>query len=343
MAELLLDETSFKANISDYSKLIENYAKNNLVEDVDRMLKKMNDNGIVPDVLVTLILLHMHSKAGNLQQAEEAFESLKSQGFQPDLKVYSAMIMAYVKAGKPASGEALMREMDAGNIKPSMEIFLALLQAFAEQGDVQGTGRISTTMQFAGFQPTLESGSIILQAYAHRGDPDTARNYFDDLINLGHKPDDRCTANMIAAYESKNYLDKALGLLLALEKDGFQPGIATYTVLVDWFAKMGLVEEVEQLLSKIAQLGEPVPLKLQVSLCDMYARARVEKKTLKALGVLQTKADQLRLDEFDRIFHGLIAGRFVKDAARIVKLMESRGYNTNNQKVTLQTYESLHK
>uniref|UniRef100_A0A6N2KP38 Uncharacterized protein n=1 Tax=Salix viminalis TaxID=40686 RepID=A0A6N2KP38_SALVM len=58
---------------------------------------------------------------------------------------------------------------------------------------------------------------------------------------------------MIAAYEKKNLLCKGLNLFLQLEKDGFEPGVATCTVLVDWFGKLQLVDEVEKRLNRNAK------------------------------------------------------------------------------------------
>ncbi|XP_022875868.1 putative pentatricopeptide repeat-containing protein At5g06400, mitochondrial [Olea europaea var. sylvestris] len=329
IAEFLLSEESFQTNIRDYSKLIDGCARENCLEDAERILKKMNENGILPDILTSTIMVSMYSKSGNLDRAKEAFENLRSHGFQPDMKVYISMIMAYVNAGQPKMGESLMREMEARDMKPTKEIFMALLQSFAQRVDVNGALRISSTMQFAGFQPSLESCTLLVETFGQDGDPDQARHNFDYMMKLGHKPDDRCTASMIAAYGKKNFLDKALDLLLELEKDGFEPGIATYTVLVDWLAKLLLVDEAEQILDKIAMQGEAAPLQVHISLCDMYSRAGSERKALQALGVLESKKDQLRPKEFERVINSLLAGGFLQDARRIQGLMEAQGFQAS--------------
>lgn len=342
VAELILDEKSFETNVRDYSRLIDAHAKENRIEDAERILRKMNENGIFPDIIISAILVHMYSKAGNIDRAIVAFENLRSHGFHPDVNVYNSMIIAYVNAGQPKLGESLMREMEARDIKPSKEIYMALLRSFAQQGDVSGAERISVTMQFAGLQPTLESCTLLVEAYAQAGDPDQARSNFDHMIKLGHKPDDRCTASMLAAYEKKNLLDKALYLLLQLERDGFQPGASTYTVLIDWLGKLQLVDEAEQLLGKIAELGEAPPFKIHVSLCEMYSRAGFEKKARKALGVLEAKKEQLASNEFERIIDGLTAGGFIKDAQRIRGVMESQGFAISDKlKVKLIASESF--
>ncbi|KAI8029263.1 Pentatricopeptide repeat-containing protein [Camellia lanceoleosa] len=95
------------------------------------------------------------------------------------------------------------------------------------------------------------------------------------MIKVGHKPDDRCIASMITAYEKHNLLDKALNLLLEIENDGFELGVATYSVLVDWMAKSHLLDETEQLLGYIAKQGENPPFKIHISLCEMYSKAGV--------------------------------------------------------------------
>ncbi|RDY04895.1 Pentatricopeptide repeat-containing protein, partial [Mucuna pruriens] len=335
VAEMVLTEDSFQTSVSDYSRLIDIYAKENCFDDVERILKKMNENGIQPDASTASALVHMYCKGGNLASANEAFELLTSQGFQPDIKVYNSMIMAFVNNGQPKLGEKLMREMECRDIKPTKEIYMALLRSFSQLGDTQGADRISTTMQFAGFQQSMETCTLLIEANALAGDPDQARSHFDYMIKFGHKPDDRCTASMIAAYEKKNYLDNALNLLLVLEKDGFEPGVATYSVLVDWLGKLQLVDEAEQLLGKIALLGEAPPFKLQVSLCDMYARARNEKKALQTLGVLEARKDELGPAEFERIISGLIDGGFQQDAQRICQIMEARGFDASRVKVNL--------
>ncbi|KAK6131207.1 hypothetical protein DH2020_035051 [Rehmannia glutinosa] len=330
--ELVLAEESFKATIRDYSKLIDALAKENRLEDAERVLKKKNENGILPDVITLTVVVHMYCKSGNLDRAKEAFESLRAQGFQPDMKVYESMIMAYVNAGQPKLGESLLRVMETRDIKTTKEIYMALIRSFAQSGDVNGADRISTSMQcIGGFQPNLESCTLMVEAYGRAGDPEHARHSFDQMMKLGHKPDDRCIASMIAAYEKKNLLDKALDLLLELEKNGFEPGVATYTILVDWLSKLELFDEADQILDKIAEQGEAPPFKLHISLCDMYIKAGAEKKALQALGVLESKIDQLESEDFERIIGSLTAGGFVQDAQRIHGLMEARGYVSSQQ------------
>uniref|UniRef100_A0A1J3IIY4 Protein NUCLEAR FUSION DEFECTIVE 5, mitochondrial n=1 Tax=Noccaea caerulescens TaxID=107243 RepID=A0A1J3IIY4_NOCCA len=326
VAERVLDEKSFKATISDYSKLIHLNAKENRTEAVERILSKMSENGIFPDILIATALIHMYSKSGNLERATEAFESLKSYGLRPDERIYTSMIMGYVNAGKPKLGERLVRDMDTRDMKCSEEVYMALLRAFAQMGDADGAAGISSTMSSLLVPQNFETFSLLVEAYGKAGKAEKAKNHFDLMRSCGHKPDDKCIANVVRAYKRENSLDKALRLLLQLEKDGIEIGVITYTVLVDWMANLGLIEEAEQLLVKISQLGEAPPFELQVSLCYMYSNVRNEKKTLQALGVLEAKKDQMGPNEFEKVITGLKRGGFEKDARRMFKHMEARKF-----------------
>ncbi|XP_058725307.1 uncharacterized protein LOC131596607 [Vicia villosa] len=334
VAEMVLTEDSFQTNISDYSRLIDMYAKENRIDDTERMLKKMNENGIKLDASIASVLVHMYSKIGNLERAEEALKVLNDLGFQPDTKVYNSMIMAYINAGEPTKGETLMRQMDTRDIKPTKEIYMSLLRYYSQRGDFDRASRTSTSLQFAGHQQTMETCTLLIEAAAVSGDLDKVSSNFDHMVQLGHKPDDRCTAAMISAYEKTNLLDKALDLLLTLEKDGFEPGVATYSVLIDWLAKMQLVDEAEQILNKIALLGEAPPFKVQVSLCDMYARTKMEKKALQTLGVLIARKNELKELEFQRVIAGLVGGGFMRDAQRMLGIMEAQGFKPSGQLIS---------
>ncbi|KAG9455301.1 hypothetical protein H6P81_008205 [Aristolochia fimbriata] len=326
VAEIVLDEKSFEANCSDYTRLIDHYAKESDVDNAERILRKMTETGINPDVTTSTVLFHLYSKTNNLDRAKNAFEHLRSQGIRPDIGIYTSMIMAYVNGGDPKSGEHLMREMEGRGIAPTKEIYMELLRAFAQLGHIDGARRMFTSMNFAGFQTSLEMYALLLEVYGHKGDSDLARSTFDEMRKQGgHKPDDRCTASVMAAYEKNNALDKALGLLIELEKEGFKPGIATNAVMVDWLVKLQLFDEAEQLLGKMGESGE-VKLRLQISLCDMYARLGLEKKALEALRIVESKKELLKATDYERIIRGFLAGGLEQEAVKVHDQMQKEGF-----------------
>ncbi|GJZ61230.1 pentatricopeptide repeat-containing protein [Tanacetum coccineum] len=204
-----------------------------------------------------------------------------------------------------ASGKCLDAKKEAKRFQPATRKALQLddhayvqmsgdPEAYAQKADPLGAGRISNRMELAGYHPSLESCTYLVEAYSRKGNPDQARSHFDEIIKLGYKPDDH------------------IALLLQLEKDGIEHSVATYSVLVDWLGKLQLIDEVEDLLGKFAEKGVSPSLDVHISLCDMYARAKEEKKALQALG----------------------------DAERLNQLMTAQGFKTSDQlKMTLHAAE----
>ncbi|KAG5538545.1 hypothetical protein RHGRI_019207 [Rhododendron griersonianum] len=114
-----------------------------------------------------------------------------------DNRSYRAMVMAYVRAGMLDQGEFLRREMATLEIYARREVYKALLRAYSMTGDSEGAQRVNVKKAYL----ALES-----------------------LRQAGFEPSDNCVALILTAYETKNKLNKALDLLMELERDGIVVG-----------------------------------------------------------------------------------------------------------------------
>ncbi|RCV07256.1 hypothetical protein SETIT_1G229700v2 [Setaria italica] len=325
VAEILLAEESFEANIRDYSKLIDLHAKANHVEGAEIILGKMKEKGVAPDILTSITLVHMYSKAGNLDRAKEAFEFIRNEGFKPDLKLFSSMIKCYISHGEPGQADNLLNTMKGMDIKATREMYTDVIRAYAQQGMVAAAQNVHRAMHFAGIESTPELFTMSIEAYGRIGDPENACLVFQHMRRSGHEPDDSSIAGVVAAHMKKNQLDQALLWLLSLEKEGFKPGVKTNLVLLDWLSMLQLVPEAEQLARKIKQLGEE-PIEVHVFLADMYAKSRQEEKARRSLKMLEEKKKLLKADQFERIIRGLLDGGFSEEANKYYKMMKSFGF-----------------
>lgn len=295
------------------------------MESAERILGKMKEKGIAPDILTCITLVHMYSKAGNLEKAKEAFEFVRKEGLKPDLKLYSSMINCYINHGEPVQAESLIKSMSATNTKPTREMYADVMRAFSQRGMVDAAHRIHSSMAFAGIQPTSEVFTLRIEAHAHIGDSDNACFVFDQMRKSGYEPDDRSISGVLTAYMKKNQFDQALHWLLKFEKEGIKPGLKTNLVLLDWLSMLKLVPEAEQLVQKIKKMGEE-PIEVHVFLADMYAKARHDEKARKSLKILEEKKKQLKADQFERVIKGLLDGGFSEEADKYYKMMESCGF-----------------
>ena len=104
-------------------------------------------------------------------------------------------------------------------------------------------------MQF-NLQPLFLMSPI--NAYVVAGQSHKACITFENLRRVGFEPSDKCVALILAAYEKENKLNKALDFLIDLERDGIIVGKEASDVLVAWFRRLGVVEEIELVLKEYA-------------------------------------------------------------------------------------------
>uniref|UniRef100_A0A6N2KT14 Uncharacterized protein n=1 Tax=Salix viminalis TaxID=40686 RepID=A0A6N2KT14_SALVM len=97
---------SFQANIRDRTMIIDAQAKENPIEDAERTIKTMNENGILPDILTTTVLVHI------------SIGKLKELWFLTRHRHLQFHDHGICKCWSTELGESLMREMEARDIKP---------------------------------------------------------------------------------------------------------------------------------------------------------------------------------------------------------------------------------
>lgn len=250
--EYALVEDSFEANVRDYTKLIDAYAKHNLLQNAENALVAMKSRGVPCDQVTLTVLVHMYSKAGDLNRAKEAFEEIKLLGLPLDKRAYGSMMMAYIRAGSLELAESLMKEMETQELYAGKEVYKALLRAYSTTGNANGAQRVFDGIQFTGIVPDSKLCALLINAYCVAGQSDKARSVLENMRSVGVKPSDKCVALMLGAYEKENSLEKALAFLMDLEKEGIVVAEEASEVLVGWFRRLGVVHEVEHVLREFA-------------------------------------------------------------------------------------------
>ncbi|CAH9087365.1 unnamed protein product [Cuscuta epithymum] len=256
VAELALEVESFECNIRDYTKIIQCYAKKNLVPEAEKMLLSMKSKGFIYDQVVLTALIHMYSKAGNHKLAEDTFEKLLLLGHPLDRRSYGSMIMAYIRAGELSKAEGLVREMEDKDIYAGSEVYKALLRAYSMAGDTKGAESVFNALQLAGVIPDAKICGLVVNAYLVAGQLSEAYIAFQNMRMAGIEPNEKCVALMLGAYEKENDLNEALGLLIDLEKGGVMLGEEASGTLARWFRRLGVIKEVDLVLQEYINNGK---------------------------------------------------------------------------------------
>lgn len=252
ISELALSEESFEANVRDYTKMIHVYANHDRLQDAENIHAAMNRRGLTCDQVTLTTMVHMYSKAGNFKLAEETFEEMKLLGETLDKRSYGAMIMAYIRAGMPSKGEDLIKETEHHQVYAGREVYKALLRTYSMKGDAEGSQRVFDAIQVAGICPDIKFCGLLINAYVTAGQSQKARVAFENMRKAGIEPSDKCVALVLEAYEKENRVNTAMEFLVNLEREGIMIGKEASEVLVGWFRRLGVVDEVANVLREYA-------------------------------------------------------------------------------------------
>ncbi|KAJ4784454.1 Pentatricopeptide repeat-containing protein [Rhynchospora pubera] len=252
--EYALLEDTFEANVRDFTKLIHTFGKQNDLHRAEGTLDNMKRRGFPLDLVTLTTLIDMYSKAGDLKHAKEIFDEIKLLGIDYDKRAFGSMVMAYIRADMLEEAESLIKESEAREIYTGTEVYKALLRAYSNKGDSKGAQRVFDSIQFARVVPDSRICALLVNAYCLAGQTTEARCVIENMRKAGLRPCERCITLVIDAYEKDNRLDKALDFLAEMETDGIAISEDTLGVLQGWFDKIGVKEEMDEILKEVSLL-----------------------------------------------------------------------------------------
>uniref|UniRef100_A0A0D9ZGE4 PROP1-like PPR domain-containing protein n=1 Tax=Oryza glumipatula TaxID=40148 RepID=A0A0D9ZGE4_9ORYZ len=250
--EHALLEDSFEANVRDYTKLIHIYGKQKLLQKAEDAFHAMKSRGLPCDQVMLTALMDMYSKAGDLTRAKEIFKEIGLLGLPIDKRVYGSMIMAYIRADMLDRAEDMISKMGDQQIVAGKEVYKALLRAYSYKGDSEGAQRVFDAIQFAGIVPDTKLCALLVNAYCLTDRINEAMIVTRNMRSAGITPCDKCIALILGAYEKVNRLEGALAFLTELEENGVIIGQEPSQLLAGWLRRLGVVQEVEQVLKDLA-------------------------------------------------------------------------------------------
>lgn len=80
------------------------------------------------------------------------------------------------------------------------------------------------------------------------------------MQRAGLKPNDKCVALVLVAYEMENHLTEELYVLVELESNDIMLEREASELLVNWLGRLRIVEEVDVMLRDfISRMTQPIP------------------------------------------------------------------------------------
>ncbi|XP_052175296.1 pentatricopeptide repeat-containing protein At2g35030, mitochondrial [Diospyros lotus] len=230
----MLFNTMPHKNVISWNAMITGYAQNSRLEEARDLFERMPEKDTASwNAMITGFIQN-----GNLRRAQKLFDDMPGK----NVISWTSMITGYVQDGR--SEEALrmfLRMQGAGGVKPNGGTFATVLTACSDLAGLSEGEQIHQVICKTQHQSSSVVTSALINMYSKCGVLDIARKMFDD--RLASERDLISWNGMIAAYAHHGCGSEAIGLFEELKNLGIKPNDVTYVGLLAACSHAGLVEE----------------------------------------------------------------------------------------------------
>ncbi|KAF7816414.1 pentatricopeptide repeat-containing protein [Senna tora] len=227
----------------------------------------IKEHGLSSDLQLTIALVDMYSKCGEIDTARELFDGI----IEKNVISWNVMIGGYSHMSLYKEALALFQLMLRSNIKPSEVTFLAILPACAHLGALD-LGKWIHAYIYKNFKniSNISLWTSLIDMYAKCGCIEVAAQVFR---SMRYRNSASWNA-MISGLAMHGHAEKALELFSEMTNEGLQPDDITFVGILSACTQAGLVDVGHQYFKSMIQDYEIKP-KLQHYGCmiDLLARA----------------------------------------------------------------------
>lgn len=223
-----------KPNIQSYNPLIELYIKKKDVDNVNKYVSEMIDNGVEfnSETYKNLILFYL--KLDQFANAMKYLEEMKKKNIQPSKFIYLS-ILRYCLIDSQLDEEAVkIQEM---MIKDRILFEHSVYENAIQHASLERSLRIVEIMKRAGMRPSASIYKILIHLCGDYQDCSKAEELFHDMKQAGVKPTMFMYNIMIELYTKTNNSSKAKGCLQMINEDGLVPNENSFHILIRYFAE----------------------------------------------------------------------------------------------------------
>lgn len=203
--------------------------------DIHGVLQCMSDikrDGLVPDAYCYNIVINLHGKLNQLEEAERWFDQMTSDGIAADANTFAVLMDAYGIADNLEKAEWCLAEMDRRDLSPQISHYTILISAYARKEiskhkDAEGAEvkfHLKENTEHAeqaevkfeelimrGLSPTAHTFGAMIDMYAQLAEPEKAKNTLQEKLKVFGLPlDKQDYCMMVNAYANARLLDEAL-------------------------------------------------------------------------------------------------------------------------------------
>ncbi|KAL9648230.1 hypothetical protein ABK040_009234 [Willaertia magna] len=316
-------------DVKHYTCILKGLFNEKRPEEARNFYKRMKNEGILPNDITILTLIHGYLENNLNDRAIQLFKVMEKKfNVSPTAREYSIIIRACVLDGGLDEGFVLFQQMESRNIRPEAVTLHFLIDCFSKVGNVDVALELLDKMKNKfHYKPLLATYNSVMQGLTQTKRLDDAKKFLSVMEQDGVNPDELTLHLMLNLYvEHKRDKDANYLFRLMVQKYHVQPTIYHYNTLIKCLIKKGSIEDVIKLFEVMESTGVSPDSVTLSTILDFYATRGDLKQTMVVLKNMQQKYKITpQIQHFNSLFKVLIRqGRF-RDALNLLAKIEGDG------------------
>nr|GLL26607.1 putative pentatricopeptide repeat-containing protein At5g43820 [Ipomoea trifida] len=238
-----------------YSIVIGGWARFGRVNEIEKALKNMVEDGFDPDNMTYSYVLEGLGRAGQLHDAIEIFEGLDEKGHIQHAEVYNSMISNFISVGQIDEGLKYYRRMLSNNCEPNAETYTRLISAFLKARRVADTIEMFDEMIGKGIIPSTGTVTSFLEPLCSYGPPHAALMIYKKAREAGCVISPSAFKLLLMRLSRFGKCGMLLTIWNEMQESGYSSDMQVYEYVINGLCNIGQLENAVLVMEEALQKG----------------------------------------------------------------------------------------
>lgn len=255
-----------------YNLVINSYCKKLDLDSAHNLIKKMENQGLKPDLINYTTLLNGYCHSSKPYLAVEILEKLRLKKYKPNVVTYNTLIKVFVSINKPEEGEKLLDEMIRLSIQPDLVTFTILMNGYGKVNQIDSVLRIYNYIKNnKSYQLNDYIFNTLIKCYCKSNQTNEAEKILHEMIELSQKQSSHTNNNnndhhkikpdivsfntVLSGYNREKNLEACERVFKLLQSQNLQPDLITYTSLITAYGVNNQPEKAEKIFRQLIKAG----------------------------------------------------------------------------------------
>ncbi|GAU17874.1 hypothetical protein TSUD_330000 [Trifolium subterraneum] len=250
-----MKDLEFPLTVFACNQLLILYKRNDRKKIADVLLLMEHEN-VKPSPLTFKILIEVKGQSNDIDGMDKIVDKMKDEGIEPDVRTKAVLVGHYIAAGLVDKAKTLLKEMEGENLKENRWVCQELLPLYANLGMADEVGRVWKVCET---QPWLEECLAAIEAWGKLGKINEAEAVFERMSKKWKLTSKNCSV-LLKVYANHKMLTKGKDLIKRMADSGCRIGPLTWDALIKLYVKAGEVEKADSVLQKAVLQNQVKPL-----------------------------------------------------------------------------------